>query len=134
MHRDMNLVREIMLIAANKTGLEPIDQPSIEGYSEELVQYHIELLIDADLLDGVKRHSTNRGTQMSSWSIAVPTKLGNLTWAGQDFVDAAKDPSLWQRAMNTVIMPTAGFTFGLLVDYLRSQIKKRLLPGSDPAP
>jgi len=44
----------------------------------------------------------------------------NLTWAGQDFLDAAKDDTLWKKAKETVIKPGASFTFDVLLAWLKA--------------
>jgi hypothetical protein len=47
----------------------------------------------------------------------------NLTWAGQDFLDAARDDTLWKKAKETVIKPGASFTFDLLLAWLKTQVE-----------
>ncbi len=47
---------------------------------------------------------------------------GNLTWAGQEFLSAAKDDSLWTKAKETVLKPGASFTFDRLFDWLKGQV------------
>jgi len=49
-----------------------------------------------------------------------------LTWEGCDFADAVRSDTLWKKAKEMVIKPTASFTFGLLKDWLKSEIAQGL--------
>lgn len=120
MKRDMDLVRQILMFAADKPTADLSDELHFGEYSEAMVLYHIKLLIDAQLLDGEPEGFIGGGY------IYCRPRIGNLTWAGNEFVDAAKDPTVWQRAMTHVIKPAAGFTFSALLEYLKTQALQRL--------
>jgi len=87
---------------------------NIEGYDQNEISYHIKLLNDAGLLEA--QDVSTMGRDGFRWW------AGHLTWAGQDFLDAAKDDSLWKKAKETVIKPGASFTFDLLLAWLKSQV------------
>ena len=115
MKRDMDLIRAILQkveLCDDPWGLhETLD---VEGHTQNQVSYHIKLLHEAGLL--VAREVSEMGTDGFRWW------PGSLTWAGQDFLDAVKDDSLWRKAKETVIKPGASFTFDLLLAWLKTQV------------
>ena len=119
MKRDMDLVRTILQKVESSEdpwGLhETLD---IEGYTQNQISYHIKLLHEAGLLDA--QEVSEMGRDGFRWW------PGSLTWAGQDFLNAAKDDSLWKKAKETVIKPGASFTFDLLLAWLKAQVTTTL--------
>jgi hypothetical protein len=119
MKRDMDLIRAIL------QKVESCEDPwglhemlDIEGYNQNQISYHIKLLHEAGLLDA--REVSEMGPNGFRWW------PGSLTWAGQDFLNAAKDDSLWKKAKETVIKPGASFTFDLLLAWLKAQVTTTL--------
>lgn len=49
-----------------------------------------------------------------------------LTWAGQDAVDAMRDSKVWQAAKDHVLKPLGGASFAFLLDYLKTRAKEVL--------
>ena len=115
MKRDMDLIRSILQrveSCEDPHGLEHM--PEIDGYSQAQVSYHIKLLHDAGLVEA---------QIADGFETVYPDFLSiNLTWTGQDFLDAAKDDTLWKKAKETVIKPGASFTFDLLLAWLKTQV------------
>ena len=94
MKRDMDLVRKILLAAeASPHGLVR-ESISIDGYSPEQVGYHIYLMMQADLVDG--SDVTTRGSQ------SPQAVLTQLTWAGHEFIDAARSPAVWEQSKGVI--------------------------------
>ena len=94
MKRDMDLVRKILLaIEASPTGWAPRN-PSIEGYNEWQIGYHTVLLVESGLVEG--ENVTGAGDQSP---VAIATRL---TWAGHDFLDAAREPNRWEQARQAI--------------------------------
>jgi len=118
MKRDMNLVREILLaVEAREHGMGASDL-DIKGHSQEEIGYHVYLMGKAELLVVVET------THLNSQS---PEALASgLTWQGHDFLDAARDPSLWQKAMDKIRMTGSALTFeivkAVLVQLTRQQL------------
>jgi len=97
MKRDMDLIRAMLMILESP-GADPIFGPLAEnGYSEEQIGYHAWLLHDAGLA---------RGWVMECDGSLPSAQLQCLTWAGQEFLAAARKDSVWnkakQRALDTV--------------------------------
>lgn len=124
MRRDMDLVREILIYAAEKPDAKPSDYRAFGDHSADMVMYHIDLLVDAGLLDGVKGGLSDYGN--SGFGIVHGSQIGNLTWDGQEFVAAAKDSTIWEKAMTHVVKPAAGFTFTAVLEYLKAEAKRTL--------
>jgi DNA-binding transcriptional ArsR family regulator len=115
MKRDMDLIRAILQRVEScddPTGLEQM--PEIDGYSRPQVSYHMKLLSDAGLIE--VQTIDEMGSECAEFILI------NLTWLGQDFLDAAKDDTLWNKAKETVIKPGASFTFDILLAWLKNQV------------
>ena len=93
MHRDMDLVRKILMaIADNPSAWAPSDL-EIGGYTKEQVGYHALLIIEADLAVGedvTEMGGSPRGS------------ITRLTWQGHDFLEAAKEPKRWREAKRLI--------------------------------
>lgn len=91
MKRDMKLIREMLLaIESTPAGkLYAIEDDPIEGHDIATLQGHLRLLDDAGFV--AKIHLTRGGGGCSG-----------LTWAGHEFLDASRSPSVWAKAMKQV--------------------------------
>jgi hypothetical protein len=97
----MELIREIMLrIETDRNPLE------VEGYDREIVEGHLEILVEADL---VKAQTAHSGTG-SLILIGRP----RLSWAGHEFLDAARNNTVWERAKKTLGDKMASVSFSVL--------------------
>lgn len=118
MQRDFDLIRKILLtMEAHEHGFLA-NRLEIEGYTEEQIGFHMYLLGEAGLAKVVE----NTHVQSESPS-AFPL---NLTWAGYEFLEAAKDETLWGKAKERVIRPAGGVAFGVLVEWLKAEARTRL--------
>lgn len=106
MKRDMDLVRQI-LIAIEETPDDSVDL-NFEEYEEELINYHVGLLVEAGLIKGL-------GTQATDTTYWSPERL---TWAGHEFLDAARNETVWNSAKNLVKEKGGSIPFDVLKDLL----------------
>ena len=91
MKRDMDFVRELMIAIERDPdysgqGIYLPDGPEelgLSGRTYDELSYHLMLLIEAGFLDG------GLGGRM-------PT-IRRLTWNGHEFLEAVRDPSIWNR-------------------------------------
>ena len=118
MKRDMDLIRRIILT------LDEHDDPlssmmGLPGVDDAIFKYHASLIIEAGLATGVSQEFQDGGCKV--W-------LRRLTWAGHDFADAIRSETVWKAAVDNVIKPTASWTFGILLEYLKVEIRSRI-PG-----
>src|SRR4051794_19325385 len=103
MKRDMDLARQILLALEENpesTGQQGVDV-AIEGRSPVEISYHVMLLDEADLLEAMDA-SDSEGLD---W---MPLRL---TWQGHEFLDAAKEEGIWQKAKAIVKQKTGGLAF-----------------------
>jgi hypothetical protein len=118
MKRNMELIRKIMLaVEGHEHGFAPREL-EIEGHSEEEVNYHNYLIVDAGLAEGVD--VTTRGSESPEYIIR------HLTSRGHDFCDAAGEPSRWQKAMTKIAAVGGSVTLktlqALLIAYSKEQL------------
>jgi len=100
MKRDMDLTRKILLAMEQRSENDQDKPFEFEGHPDEEVCYHIKLLAEADFLDA-RDDSTHDG---EAW-----TPL-SLTWSGHEFLDAARDNTLWNKAKQQIVEKGGGFT------------------------
>jgi len=118
---DMELVRKIVFaIDAWPSGFAP-NPLNLEGYTEEQVGYHVHIMVQAGLVDGVD--VTHQGSRSRTSPQAVPR---SLTWAGHEFADAARNDTVWKKAMQKLQELGQTVTVGVLMQLLTSLAKSRL--------
>ena len=116
MNRDMDVIRQIVLAVRDFS--EPLAK--VDGIEPAVFNYHAQLLDEAGLVKASLGCSDKRPP-----SVAL---IFRLTWDGHDFADSITDNTVWQKAKDTVIKPTASWTFGILLEYLKMEIKSHI-PG-----
>lgn len=121
MKRDMDLVRALLLrieswdippggAMSNLFATDP--EVQIDGYADNAVDYHLELLIDSGLVDG-------------SCNIERRFRIHKLTPAGHDLVESIRDPVIWSETKEGV-KKAGGFTVELLRDLAKGLIKTQI--------
>jgi len=78
----MDLVRKILLFAEENVR-DSFIKPVIDGYEPKEIAYHVHLLQQADFL-------AVRDINSEKW-------VGGMTWAGHDFLDAARNDTVWNK-------------------------------------
>jgi len=114
MKRDMDLVRKILMFMSENTEGPGVDwENALPGYSEQQIFHHAHLMAQGDLIDA---------TEISSMEDPLPISLPlSITWTGHEFLDAARDETLWEKAKKHVIKPTGGVAMSVLTDWLKGQ-------------
>jgi hypothetical protein len=110
MKRDFDLVREILLRVEEDeraTGPAWINL-SIAGRDHVEVSHHVQLLDEAGLLEAKNLTGLNN----FEWQ---PIRL---TWAGHEFLDAARDEERWEKAKDLTIKKAGNLSFEVLRFYL----------------
>ena len=118
MKRDLDLCRVILIELAEKE--QPVGwiDLALPGYSAEAVSYHVRLLAEAGLIEA-QDLTTHSG---ALW------RPKRVTWAGHEFLDAAKNDGVWRKAKSFVVEKTGTLTLELLKLGL-SEVTKGLLSG-----
>lgn len=88
MKRDMELVRKILLELESKPNDYELFKPTIEGYSDEEISYHIGKLYEGGFVDAVNHY----GNDKNDWYAKT------MTWNGHEFLDLARNESIWNKA------------------------------------
>src|ERR1700709_389624 len=126
MIRDMDLIRQLMLkleafpIGSGGTYLFSYDdfdsngELFIEGYSPEEIEYHLNLIDQAELIRSGVEYSSVNGIMFKS-----------VSWQGHDFVDSIRDAKVWEKTREGALN-AGGFTFDLLKDLAKGYIKKQI--------
>ena len=118
MKRDMNLVRSILLaLEQHEHGHAP-DKLKIEGFSDEQIGYHIYLMGQANLL---KVANINSCDSLSPTAIPI-----GITWEGYEFLEMAREPSMWKRAVEKVTSTGGTMTIDILKTVLAALAKQSL--------
>lgn len=115
MKRDADVVRNILLATEAMPAGEYLAE--LPGVDAENFAFHVSILIEAGFVDGRVQ------TFLGGGSHAVVLRL---TWAGCDFLDAARSDTLWAKAKTSVIKPSASWTFDLLKEWLKAEISSGL--------
>jgi hypothetical protein len=119
MKRDMDLIRKIL------TDLEecPYDGSfhdiHVPGHSDDEISYHVLLMHEAELIEGIDL-STFDGT---CW------RPKRLTYAGHEFLDAARSDTIWAKAKDNVIKTTGTLTLEALKAMLGFLMKQAVTGG-----
>ena len=92
MIRDMDLIRTLLLEIEKRDWEQSSDPIQIDGFSEEQIHYHLGLLTDAGMIDGIDATSTGGLCWMP----------GPLTWTGHEFLDAARNDTVWNKVKDEV--------------------------------
>jgi len=112
----MDLARAILLRVEETptaTGWVALEFP---GLSQEEVSYHVMLLAQAGLLEAGDLRTMTSYT----W------KPKRLTWAGHEFLDAARSETVWKKATSMMKEKGLGVGFEVLKDVLVSVAKQQL--------
>lgn len=96
MKRDMDLIRAILL-AVEDSPSGRMWSGQIPGYTQDQLDYHVELANEAGLIDA---------------SLMMPHGfvVRRLTFAGYEFLDAARSDTMWNKAKDTLLKNTGTLT------------------------
>jgi hypothetical protein len=91
MKRDFDLVRAILIQLENE------EEVSLSEYSEEQIKYHQALVVEAKLADGNAHYASTHHSEIPAGVI-----LKRLTWEGHDFLDNARNKTIWNSAKQII--------------------------------
>ena len=116
----MNLVRQILMeLEKEPYGGAPVSI-NIKDTTNEDVVYHVMLLDEAGLIEAFEL-----GFGEINW---MPIRL---TWAGHEFLEAARDEKRWKKATKMMQTKGGGIVFEVLRDLLVSMVRRKVLPERD---
>ncbi len=113
MTRNLDLLRHILLVVEQEGNPEEplIHALSIDNVDQHLVNEHVKLLIDAALLEGEYKYTTNNRILF--------TAIRSLTPRAYDFLDNARNPAVWNRIKERLQGTTGTASFDLIEDLAR---------------
>ena len=109
MKRDMDLVRELLLCVESDGNLTTL----FKRYSQEVVIGHLEIMLDANLLVG------NVQSYLDGSESAI---VQRLTWAGHEFLDNARNDTVWNKVTATIKNAATTASFEVLVEMLKAGV------------
>ena len=110
MKRDMELVRKLLFLAE----ADGKDDKLCEEYEQEKVSGHVAILLDAKLIDGVVEYD-QVGRPFASVILRV-------TWAGHEFLDNARNDTVWDKVTSTIKNAATTASFEVLVEMLKAGV------------
>lgn len=119
MQRDMDLIRDLLAFHQSE-GRAPFPIDRIDGVVE-----HTALMIEKGLLHGTINDLCGLMVfpvpmrVVKAPGIDGEVMLFRLTWSGHDFLELARQDTLWNRAKTRVIQAVGGLTIELLTEALR---------------
>jgi hypothetical protein len=90
MKRDMELIREILLAVEDSVQTQGTIDLQLSERAPEFVSYQVKCLAEAELIEA---------TDLSSMH-GFEWKPRSLTWQGHEFLDAARNDTVWKNAMS----------------------------------
>lgn len=108
MKRDMDLVREILL-QVEATGAGKTIKLDIADHGEEEIGLHVERMIGHGLIEGTTVPSGNGPAHR-----ILAYRIESMTWEGHDFLDAARNDTIWKKAKKKCLEATGGLAFDAL--------------------
>jgi len=116
MRRDWDIIRDILIAVESRDNEN--ERLSFEvDYTDEQIVYHLELLIEARLLNGER---VTLGLGPESFHIK------RLSWEGHQFLDAIRDQGIWSKTKKKVAESGVGLTFELVKTVAVSVAKEAL--------
>lgn len=111
MKRDMDLIRLLLL------DTEGEEKPDLSQFSKEQLNYHKALLIEAGLVEGKVGYGDD---------VISTVKIIRLTWQGHEFLSAARNNSVWNKAKEIISKTNSTITIPILIELLNTIIKGQL--------
>jgi len=93
-------------------------KPDLSAFTEEQRIYHAALLIEAGLIDGVIRKGANG---FPNGAVRI-----RLTWSGHEFLDAARNDTIWHKAGDRIKKSGVDVTVSLMKEILNQLLKQSL--------
>ncbi|KAF0804618.1 hypothetical protein A167_03680 [Alcanivorax sp. S71-1-4] len=96
----MEIVREILISIAEKGSADPSKE-----IDHDVLQYHLWIMQEASLIGFFSRFGPEGGAALHSLE---------LTWAGNEFLEAARSDSVWNKAKAIVLDKTGAISFEVM--------------------
>ena len=112
MKRDMDLIRRIAIETEAMPARHSLT--GIDGIDADTFATHAAWMKEAGLLSA---------TITEYWSDDAPSvNVHRLTWAGCEFMDAARSDTIWRKVKDKALKPGMSFTFDVIKEALKAEI------------
>lgn len=91
MKRNFDLIRLLLLDA------EGVSSVDLSDFGDNEVRYHQALVVEAGLVEGTIKESSRTYSEVPDLVV-----IRKLTWEGHEFLDKARDPSIWRKSKDYV--------------------------------
>lgn len=88
MQRDMDLVREILIVVEDAQW-GTVTPANLPDHDPAVVAYHIGLMVEAGLIEGQAVRAMDAGP--------VNGHIDQLTWTGHEFLAAVRNETIWSK-------------------------------------
>lgn len=119
MKRDMDLIRRLALELSQDGVQFPV--VGLPDVADNVFAAHAQWMAEAGLLTAALMPDNRQ--------LARQANIWRLTWAGCEFADQVRSDTLWAKAKESVIKPSASWSFGLLTDWLKDQLLQQIGQG-----
>lgn len=118
MKRDFDLIRRILLDIEKLPAGNRRDDIEYPGeYEKNIVYEHVKYLIDEAYLNG---------KVIQSFSGIDATSILGLTGKGHDFIELAKDESVWNKVRENFIKSGVSPSLDSVFELLKAEMKKKI--------
>ncbi|MEP1152382.1 MAG: DUF2513 domain-containing protein [Balneola sp.] len=114
MKRDFELIKKILLKTEENPSPSNWIELTIDGSSDKEIYYHVKLLREAGLLNAVDLTTSNG----FCW---LPR---SLTWEGHNFLDNARNDTVWKKSLKLVKEKGGSVSFNVFQNLLQNQATK----------
>ena len=118
MHRDLELLRKIVLKIEDSESSRAPETLVFDGYTGNQVLYHSWLLLDAGLVTGHEATHIN--------STGKEALITGLTSKGHDFAEMARSDAVWNKAIQKVKEVSQAVTIEMFTQLLKNEVKSAL--------
>lgn len=116
MKRDFELIRYLLL---ELEGEETVD---LSSYTQQQINYHKALIKEVGFAEGIIHYSSSHQTDLPDF-----VRLIRLTWDGHEFLDKARNETVWNKAKDIVKDKGISMSLDALKAGLTEAIKKLII-------
>ena len=106
MHRDMDLVRDILVALDGASGSLDASDLSAEDRPRDVVAWHFRIMDEAGLIRASFLAADNNPYYVA--------RAERLTWEGCEFLETVRDPAAWRRVKQAAAQAGAGALFAAI--------------------
>lgn len=119
MKRDIELIRKLLLYFEEKPDDHMEECPFVEGFSDLEIKYHLLLMDEAGLLRCEREVTKSSGRVIKVYPFS-------LTWNGHEFLEAARNVTIWNRAKSICLEKSGSLSFEVIKTLLLNLAKESI--------